>query len=408
MGTTQTHRTILSEPRRGFLVVALVLLALNLRAALAGVGPVVADIRAATGLANVAIGLLTAVPLLAFGLLSAFTPRVTRRVGVEGGVVLALALIAVGILARSVPGILLLFAGTVVLGVGIALGNVLLPALAKLYFPERLGSVTSLYSSMMGIGATLAAGLTAPLALGMGWRLALGAWVLPALVALAVWVPIARSRHGASKNRRPASRLRELAGSLLAWQIALFMGFQSLTFYVMLAWMPDLLASRGFGPAEAGWLLALSQAAGVAGTAIVPLWAGRRSEQRSIIWILGVLEAASLLGLLVAGNVWVVVWVAVLGFVLGGTFGLALLLLALRTPDPETAGDLSGMAQSVGYLVAATGPTVFGLIYDLTGGWTVPLGFLGLVLLAKLIVGGGAGREGMVLPAGSNQLAAKQ
>lgn len=398
----------MAKTRRYLLLTAIVLLALNLRAALAGVGPVVADIRASTGLANVALGLLTGLPLLAFGFLSAFMPRVTRRVGVEGGVVLALTLIGVGVLTRSVPGSALLFGGTIVLGVGIAMGNVLLPALAKLYFPHRMGSVTSLYSSTMGLGATLAAGLTAPLALAVGWRLALGAWVLPALVALGVWVPIARRSRQAPRKERPSSRLRELTGSLLAWQIALFMGFQSLTFYVMLAWMPDLLASRGFGPAEAGWLLALSQAAGVAGTAVVPLWAGRRSEQRSIIWILGALEAASLLGLLVAGNVWVVVWVAVLGFVLGGTFGLALLLLALRTPDPETAGDLSGMAQSVGYLVAATGPTVFGLIYDLTGGWTVPLGFLGLVLLAKLIVGGGAGQEGMVLAAGAGQLAAKQ
>ena len=397
------------EIPRALLLTAIVLLALNLRAALAGVGPVVADIRASTGLANVALGLLTGLPLLAFGFLSAFTPRVTRRVGIEGGVILALGLIGVGILTRSVQGFALLFGGTILLGVGIAMGNVLLPALAKLYFPHRMGSVTSLYSSTMGLGATLAAGLTAPLALEMGWRLALGAWVLPALVALLVWVPIARRGRRAPRAERPRSRLRALAGSLLAWQIALFMGFQSLTFYVMLAWMPDLLASRGFGPAEAGWLLALSQAAGVVGTAVVPVWAGRRSDQRNIIWILGLLEAASLLGFLVAGNVWLVLWVAVLGFVLGGTFGLALLLLALRSPDPETAGDLSGMAQSVGYLVAAMGPTVFGLIYDLTGGWTVPLGFLGLVLLAKLIVGGGAGRrEGMVLPAAPGQFAAKQ
>ncbi|MCA1792017.1 MAG: MFS transporter, partial [Thioalkalivibrio sp.] len=218
-------------PRLGVLLAAIVLLAINLRAGLAGVGPVVADIRAGTGLANVAIGLLTALPLLAFGLLSAFTPRVTRRLGVEGGVVLALILIAGGIVARSVPAVTLLFAGTIVLGVGIALGNVLLPALAKLYFPDRVGPVTSLYSSMMGLGATLAAGVTAPLALVLGWRIALGVWVVPAVVALVIWVPIRRRARRPPGSVRPGSGLRALGRSPLAWQIALFMGFQSLTFY---------------------------------------------------------------------------------------------------------------------------------------------------------------------------------
>jgi MFS transporter, CP family, cyanate transporter len=388
-----------ATPALGVLLAAIVLLAINLRAGLAGVGPVVADIRAGTGLANVAIGLLTTLPLLAFGFLSAFTATVTRRVGVEGGVVLALVLIGAGILARSVPAVTLLFAGTIVLGVGIALGNVLLPALAKLYFPDRVGPVTSLYSSMMGLGATLAAGVTAPLALVLGWRIALGVWVVPAVVALVIWVPIARRRHRIPDAERKGSGLSVLGRSPLAWQIALFMGFQSLTFYVMLAWMPDLLASRGFGSASAGWLLALSQAAGVAGTAIVPVWAVRLADQRAIVWILGLLEAASLLGLFVAGNVLVVLWVAVLGFVLGGTFGLALLLLALRTPDAATAGVLSGMAQSIGYLIAAAGPTVFGLIHDVTGGWAVPLLFLGFVLLAKVVVGSGAGRAALVSPA---------
>lgn len=374
------------------------LLAINLRAALAGVGPVVTDIRAATGLANWAIGLLTTLPLVAFGLLSTFTPVVTRRTGPEGGVVLALALIGGGVLARALPPVAFLFGGTVLLGVGIALGNVLIPALAKRYFPTRTGSVTSLYSSVMGLGATLAAGVSAPLALWMGWRGALGIWVVPVVVALAVWVPLARHRRLAPAAVAAPSRLRALGRSGLAWQIALFMGFQSLTFYVMLAWMPDLLQGRGFAPGAAGWLLALSQAAGVAGTAVVPIWAGSLPDQRGIIWSLGVLEAASLAGLLLAGNTLVILWVALLGFVLGGTFGLALLLLVLRSPDAQTAGELSGMAQSVGYLIAATGPAIFGYIHDLTDGWGIPLGFLGAVLAAKIVVGSGSGRSGMVLP----------
>lgn len=384
--------------RPALLLAGIVLLAINLRAALAGVGPVVTDIRAATGLANWAIGLLTTLPLVAFGLLSTFTPLVTRRTGVEGGVVLALVLIGGGVLARVLPPVAFLFGGTVLLGVGIAFGNVLIPALAKLYFPNHTGSVTSLYSSVMGLGATLAAGVSAPLAVWMGWRGALGIWVVPVVVALAVWVPLARRRRRAPAAIPAPSRLRALGRSRLAWQIALFMGFQSLTFYVMLAWMPDLLQGRGFDPEAAGWLLALSQAAGVVGTAVVPIWAGSLSDQRRIVWSLGVLEAASLAGLLLAGNTLVILWVAVIGFVLGGTFGLALLLLVLRTPDAQTASELSGMAQSAGYLLAATGPAIFGYIHDLTGGWEIPLGFLGAILAAKIVVGSTSGRPGMVLP----------
>jgi CP family cyanate transporter-like MFS transporter len=226
----------------------------------------------------------------------------------------------------------------------------------------------------------------------------LGIWVVPVVVAVAVWVPLARHGRRASAAVAKPSRLRAVGRSGLAWQIALFMGFQSLTFYAMLAWMPDLLQGRGFDPEAAGWLLALSQAAGVAGTAVVPIWAGSLPDQRRIVWILGALEAASLAGLLLAGNTLVILWVAVIGFVLGGTFGLALLLLVLRTPDAQTAGELSGMAQSVGYLIAATGPAIFGYIHDLTDGWAIPLGFLGAVLAAKIVVGSRSGRPGMVLP----------
>src|SRR5690606_30064930 len=171
----------------------------------------------------------------------------------------------------------------------------------------------------------------------------------------------------------------------------------SLTFYVMLAWMPDLLRSHGLSAAAAGGLLALSQGAGVVGTALVPLAAGRREEQAGIVWQLGVLEAFSLVGLAVSsGAVWLARWVAVLGFVLGGTFGLALLRLVVRAPDDRTSASLSGMAQSIGYLIAATGPSLFGLVHDLTSGWVVPLAFLGVVLAGKVLSGARAGRPGMV------------
>lgn len=143
-----------------------------------------------------------------------------------------------------------------------------------------------------------------------------------------------------------------------------------------------------------GALLALSQAVGIAGSAVVPIWAARLDDQRPVVYALALGEAVALGGLFLPGGAWAAVWVSLLGVVLGGTFGLALLLLVLRAADTETATQLSGMAQSAGYLVAAVGPALFGLLHDLSQGWNVPLGFLALVLAAKVVAGRGAGRPG--------------
>ena len=388
------------RPTRALLVAGIVLVALNLRPALAAVGPLVAAMRDATGLSNTALGMLTTLPLVAFGLVSAFTPVATRRLGFEGALALALALIAAGVLARSAPGTALLFLGTVVLGVGIALGNVLLPALVKRDFPDRVGPMTSVYSSAMGLGATLAAGASVPLAMAaggaLGWRGSLGAWALLAVLGLVVWAPQIRRRAPVQPRGSVLASLRELSRSRIAWAVALFMGLQSFTFYVVLAWLPDLLQARGLSPEDAGWMLALSQATGFAGSAVVPLWAGRRTSQVASIVALMAIEAVGIAGLMLPGTSLAWLWVGAIGFALGGSFGVSLLLIALRAADAETSAELSGMAQSVGYLVAATGPAVVGALHDATSGWTVPLLALVAVVVAKTVAGVMAGREGVV------------
>ena len=277
--------------------------------------------------------------------------------GVERAVAMALVLLAAGTGLRAAESVVALYIGTGLMGVGVALGNVLLPVLAKRDFPAHTGPITSVYSSMMGLGATAAAGLSVPFAVVFGWRGALGIWVLPAAVALLVWLPQLSRPRPVRRVRSPGGiTLRVLGRSRLAWQVALYMGLQSPTFYVIIAWLPDILQSRGLSEAAAGWMLALSQATGILGTALIPVWAGRLADQRRIIWTLAVLEAAGLGGLLLPGGMLVALWVSLLGFILGGTFGLALTLLVLRAPDADAAGELSGMAQSVGYFVAAAGP----------------------------------------------------
>ncbi len=382
-------------PARWLLLAGIALVALNLRPALASVGPLVSDIRAETGLANAALGLITTLPLLCFGFLSFLAFGVGRTVGMDRALGLGLVLLGAGTLLRGATPVAALYIGTALLGVGVALGNVLLPALVKRHFPNRSGLITSLYSTMMGLGAAAAAGLSVPIAAHIGWRGALAVWSIPAVVALLVWLP--QMRTGPTSNA-PSSHVAfsVLGRSMLAWQVALFLGLQSLTFYVLLAWLPDLLQSRGVSETAAGGLLALSQAMGMVGSALVPLWAGATRDQRAIMWVLALLEAVGIAGLAYAGIALAWLWVSIVGFVLGGTFGLALVLLVLRSHDAETTGRLSGMSQSIGYLIAATGPPIFGWLHDITNGWRVPLGFLMVVLVAKLVAGLPAGKPGTV------------
>ena len=387
-----------SRLRRGLRLGAILLVALNLRTALASVGPLVPAIRDATGLSNGALGALTTLPLLAFGTLSVGAALLGRRFGIERSIALALLLITIGTALRSASPVPLLYLGTALLGVGVAVSNVLLPALAKRDFPDHSGPITSLYSGGMGLGAVLGAGLTVPLAAALGWRMALGAWAAPAGIALGVWLLVARRRARRSLRRPDAGSLRRLVGSGLAWQVALFMGLQSLSFYVVLAWLPDILVATGMPGPRAGWLLGLAQATGVVGTVLVPLRAGTVRDQRSIVWTLAGLEAMGMVGLLLPGGPLPAVWVALVGLAQGGAFGLALIFLVLRARDPDSASDLSGMAQSVGYLVAATGPPLFGLLHDGFGGWEVPLGTLLILVAVKLWVGVAVGRPGQFVP----------
>ena len=377
------------------LIAGILCIAINLRPALATVGPLVSQIREATGLSNSMLGLLTALPLLAFGIVSSLTSLVTRRFGIGYTLLGALALIALGITIRSLDGVVFLFSGTILFGIGIAFGNVLLPSLTKQNFQKNSGVITSLYSAVMAIGASLAAGLSVPLSksFGLGWRGTLGIWAIFAIIAFFAWLPQLSKFKKTVQNGTYGKSMLALGKKSLAWKIALFMGLQSMTFYIILAWLPEILQSRGFDANFSGWMLSLSQATGIAGSVIIPLWASKKKNQKDIVLILFILEIIGILGLLFSKMDLVILWVSFIGFVLGGCFGLALLFIVLRSKDTNTTTELSGFAQSVGYLVAATGPIIFGKIFDLTLNWTYPLLLLLVIATVKLYAGLGAGKE---------------
>jgi MFS transporter, CP family, cyanate transporter len=394
-----TSRREPSHLRGVLLTVGIVLLATNMRSALTSVAPLIGEIRADTGISNGVAGLLTTLPLLAFGVLSPVAPRLARRFGMERMLLASLLLLAAGILLRSAGTVAVLFLGTAVLGAAIVVGNVLLPALVKREFPERVGLMTSVYSTSLGISGALAAGVSVPLALltGMGWRGSLALWALPAFLAAIAWVPQLRhSDQPESASAQTSVGLSELWRSALAWQVTLFMGLQSLTYYVTLTWLPEILQEDGMSVAKAGWMLGITQAVAIVTIFLAPVIAGRRPSQQGIVVVAVSLSGVGTLGLLLAGSAASVLWVVLLGLGQGACFGLALTLFALRAPDSEHAAALSGMAQTFGYLFAAAGPFLFGVLRDATQAWTVPLALLFAFTVCLLIAGLGAGRDAHV------------
>ena len=381
------------------LVVGIVLLAVNLRPALTGLTPLIGQIRADTGISYGVAGLLTALPLLAMGLLSPIASLLAHRFGMERVLLASMLVLAAGILLRSAGAVAALFLGTAILGAAIAIGNVLLPGLVKREFPERVGLMTSTYSTALAVSAAIAAGASFPLAdqVGIGWRASLGSWALLALVAAVAWLPQMRSARPTNASPAASQGVNGPWRSALAWQVTLFMGLQSLGYYVVLTWLPEILQEQaGISASLAGWMLALAQAVGIASIFLAPVLAGMRPSQHGVVVVAVALTGAGALGLLIAAETATALWVVLLGLGQGACFSLALTFFALRAPDSGHAAALSGMAQTVGYLLAAVGPFLFGLLRDTTHAWTVPLALLFAVAVCLLLTGLGAARDAHV------------
>jgi CP family cyanate transporter-like MFS transporter len=375
--------------------VAIVLVAANLRPAVVGVAPLLSEIQASEGLSGAGAGVLTALPVLCFGLLAPAAPRLARRFGIERALLGALVVLCAGFLVRTGSSVAALFAGTALVGAGIAIGNVLLPGLVKRDFAHRTGLMTGMYTMAISAGGALAAGITVPVAraAGLDWRAALGAWGLFAVVAVLFWLQ--QLRRVDRRTGAGGARVVGLHRDPMAWQVTAFMGLQSLGFYAAAAWLPAVFVDRGFDPAAAGWLLSLASFVGLAGAMASPVLATRFRRQRLLAAGLTGVAALGLLGVLVLPGAEPVA-MAVLGVGQGAALGLALTLMALRSPDAAHASQLSGMAQSIGYVVAASGPFAVGALHDVTGTWTVPLLLLLVLFVPQGIVGVLAGRDRFV------------
>ena len=383
-----------SGRQQGLLLIAgILMIATTLRVTFTGAAPLLDAIRADYGLTTAQTGLLTTLPLLAFALISPLAAGAARRFGMERSLATALILICAGIALRSLPSAALLFAGTAIVGCGIALGNVLLPGLIKRDFPGQVAKLTGAYSLTMGAAAALGSALVVPLALhGFGWRGALLMLMAFPLVALLLWLPQTGRRAASSLTQAGSLQNRGIWRSALAWQVTLFLGINSLIYYVIIGWLPAILLSLGYSETQAGSLHGLLQLATAAPGIVIPLILHRLRDQRSIAALVALMCAVSAAGLwLVPAHA--VLWTVIFGFGSGATMILGLTFIGLRASSAHQAAALSGMAQSVGYLLAAFGPPLMGKIHDASGDWRIPLIACALLAVVMAAFGIFAGRD---------------
>ena len=375
------------------LLIGIIAVSINLRPAITAVGPLIGSIRADLGISNGIAGFLTTLPLLSFALLSFLAPKLGYRFGNERVVFVGMLTLMIGIIVRASDLTWLLFTGTALIGIGIAIGNVLLPSIVKSRYPTKVGLLTGLYTMSMSTFAAIGSGISVPLAtnLHLGWKQSLLFWVTLAIVAVIVWFPQVRRR---SEPRVQSKLGRGIWRSSVAWQVTIFMGSQSFLFYSLIAWLPELLTASGISISAAGWLLFIMQVVGLPLAFVTPIIADRVKNQKMLVAIIGVFYMSGLVGLVVGGNLTVIlISMIFIGISQGASISLALTLIGLRTENSTEAAQLSGMSQSLGYLLAAVGPTLIGYILDLTQSATMPIFIFILIALMMTIAGIGAGRR---------------
>jgi CP family cyanate transporter-like MFS transporter len=379
---------------RAFLLAAVVATGLCLRPPITGVSPLLDQIGDDLDLSAAWLGALTTLPVLCFGLAALATPRWMRRFGAARVLAACLCLLAVAEATRVLGDVFPLFAGTLAVGVAIGIANTALPALIKRWFPDRIPFATSIYTLSLVGGAAIAAGIVIPLqdALGSGWETPLALLTVPVVGTAAVWIWISRTV--------PDGRDEVGAGTLwrdrLAWNVTGFMGLQALVAYAIMVWLPTIAIDRGLSASEGGALLALAMTVQGAGALCTPLLIRNTRDQQPALILTILLTSTGVIGVVFAPIELVWLSTVVLSTGQGVSFALAITLIGLRSADPYAAGELSGMTQSVGYVIAALGPFAFGALHTLSGGWTVPALSLLVCCAAMLAVGLPAARSGFV------------
>ncbi|MEU2425732.1 CynX/NimT family MFS transporter [Streptomyces sp. NPDC007851] len=382
-------------------VAGILLAAVNLRPAITSLGALLAEVRDGLGMSGSVAGLLTSVPPLCFAVFGVMAPRLARRFGPPAVVCAGMVAITAGLLIRPYAGGTAGFlAGSALALMGIAVSNVLMPVIVKRWFPDRVGSMTGLYSMALAAGTAIAAAVTVPMtdALGGSWQTGLAVWAALAAAAVLPWVPLVRDRgpavpaeraRGRAEQERPALRITR---SRTAWALAVFFGLQATAAYITMGWMAQIFRDAGVPAGTAGLLLAVTMVMGVPLAFVIPRVATRLPHQGPIVIALGACGLAGYAGLYLAPAAGAWAWAVLLG-VSNCAFPLALTMVGMRSRTGAGVAQLSAFAQSTGYLISIPGPLLVGVLYQSSGGWGVPILLMVVLMIPQMAVGWLAGRN---------------
>ena len=369
---------------------------LLLRSPITAVGPVVDLIRADLGSSSAVLSLLTTFALIMFALVSPLAGRIGRMLGTGRTIIVSLLTVMAGILIRSYFGLAGILLGTVLLGAGIAVVNVLIPVLIKKEFSEKAGLMTGLFTMGMAFFSGLSAAVSRPLAdAGLGWRHSLAVWSILALVCAVLWIPYRKLRTGLKTDSLKS--WGKMLRSSAAWRVTVLMAAQSFLFYCFVAWLPSILVERSVDPVTAGYYTFGYQLMGIPASFLIPSLAGKLKDQKKLILLLGLVYSGAFATVLFGQSPAVLLIGTLLcGFCTNSCFSLCMVLIPLRTSSPDEAAKLSGMVQSIGYGVAAAGPLIMGILYDAVGSFRIPLLILAAVALTITGLSGWIGEAKML------------
>lgn len=369
----------------------------NLRAPITSVGPITDLIQNEYSLSNSVAGLITTLPLLAFAIFSPFVAKMNHKFGHGLTMLGGLILIIIGELIRSYTNVYGLFVGTMSIGLGIAIGNVLIPSVIKHKFKKNVGNIISIYITSMCIFAALGAGISIPATNILGWNSSLAMWVILAFIALLIWLPqLKKSEEYNNSDDLAIEKVmqsKSIWKSPLAWWVTLYMGTQSFLFYTLIAWIPSIIIFKGLDSHFAGMMALLFQLVALPATLLVPIIANKIKHQKLIATIISLNYLAGMIIFLFATtSLEIIISMVFIGIGMGGAISLAIGFITQRTPHAKKAAELSGMSQSAGYLLAAVGPILLGFMFDITKSWTSSIIVLIVAIVLLILFGLKAGR----------------
>ena len=379
-----------SKKQTLILFIGILLIGASLRAPITSVGIALPSIKETLNLSNTSVSLITIIPLLSFAVISLFAAKISHKFGLERTVFGALILIFIGIALRAITGVSWLYVGTILIGVGIAFGNVLTPGIIKMNFPLRIGIMTGYYTVVMNIFGSASSYVTAPLVKHFNYNIAISLIGIVTFIGIITW-SFQLNKHETVNSSQTTTNIN-VWKSPLSWQITLLMGGQSMIFYSLINWLPEFLLSHGTPINEAGIYLSILQLAIIPLTFVTPIFAEKMKNQVLITFVTGLLFVLGILTLMLQPN-WAFLGIILIGIASGLAFGLVNTFFGLRTENGLTAAKLSGMSQSVGYLFAAIGPLLFGILHDATNSWNMSFGILLVTSIIIMIIGSRAGRN---------------